>query len=56
MTIRNFDRLLTPRSVALMGASPQPGSIGRIVTSNLLAGGFKGDVSLVNPKYREIGG
>ena len=46
MTIRNFDRLLTPQSVALIGASPQPGSIGRIVTANLLAGGFKGEAGL----------
>ena len=56
MTIRNFDRLLTPKSVALIGASPQPGSIGRIVTANLLAGGFTGDIFLVNPKYREVDG
>lgn len=56
MTIRNFDKLLTPKSVALIGASPTTGSIGRIVAANLFDGGFAGPIWLVNPKYREIDG
>jgi hypothetical protein len=28
MTIRNLDRLLAPRSVALIGASDHPGTVG----------------------------
>ncbi len=56
MTIRNFDKLLAPKSVALIGASATPGSIGRIVAANLFSGGFAGSIWLVNPKYREIDG
>lgn len=56
MTVRNLDSLFAPESVAFVGASPEPGSIGRIVTSNLRNGGFAGDVFLVNPKHAAIDG
>jgi len=56
MTIRNFDCLLRPRSVALIGASTKPGSVGLITAQNLLGGGFSGPVWLVNPKYDAIEG
>ncbi len=56
MTVRNLDFLLKPRSIALIGASPRPGSVGLITARNLLAGGFKGPVWLVNPKHAAIDG
>lgn len=56
MTIRNFDFLLRPRSVALIGASTKPGSVGLITAQNLLTGGFSGPVWLINPKYAAIEG
>ena len=56
MSIRNLDRLFKPRSVALIGASPRPGSIGHVLARNLLAGGLEGDVMLVNPKHASIEG
>jgi acetyltransferase len=56
MTIRNFDFLLRPRSVALIGASSKPGSVGLITARNLLGGGFSGPIWLVNPKYSAIDG
>ena len=56
MTIRNLDFLLTPKSVALIGASSQPGSIGKIVAANLFADGFAGPVWLVNPRHATIDG
>lgn len=56
MTTRNFRSLFAPSSVALLGASPQPGSVGLILIRNLMSGGFRGPVWLVNPKYREIEG
>jgi acetyltransferase len=49
MTIRNLDGVFRPRSIALLGASDTPHRVGCVVTSNLLKGGFKGDVWLVNP-------
>ncbi|HET9443935.1 MAG TPA: GNAT family N-acetyltransferase [Acidimicrobiales bacterium] len=42
-------RLLTPRSVAVIGASRKPDTIGHQVLRNLLAGGFVGPVYPVNP-------
>lgn len=56
MTVRNLDALFTPKSVVLIGASPQAGSVGQTITRNLLAGGFEGDIALVNPRHREIMG
>src|SRR5262245_40343612 len=56
MTIRNLEFLLSPRSVALIGASPEPGSVGRIVAANLTSGGFEGPVYLVNPRHASIDG
>jgi len=46
--------LLAPKSVALVGASAKPGSLGRIVYENLLAGGFQGELFAVNPNHATI--
>jgi acetyltransferase len=56
MTIRNLEFVFSPKSVAFIGASPEPGSIGRIVSSNLKTGGFAGQLFLVNPHHAEIDG
>ncbi len=56
MTIRNLDKLLAPKSVAFIGASPEPASVGSIVAANLSAGGFAGPVWLVNPHHKSIDG
>jgi acetyltransferase len=46
--------LLNPASVALVGASSKPGSIGRIVMENLLEGDFHGALFAVNPSHRRV--
>jgi len=56
VTVRNLEKLLAPRSVGLVGASPQPGSVGAILARNLLHGGFAGPVWLVNPRHKAIDG
>ena len=56
MTIRNLDKLLNPTSVALIGASVRAASIGNTIARNLVRGGFKGQVSLINPRHHEIEG
>lgn len=56
VTIRNLEFAVRPRSLALFGASVRPGSVGRIVMENTVAGGFAGAVWPVNPKYRNIAG
>lgn len=51
-----LDRLLRPRSVALVGASPKEGSVGRgMITSTGMAG-TPPKIYFVNPAYREIDG
>ena len=37
MTIRNLDALFKPQSVAVIGASSRPGSLGAIVWQRVLA-------------------
>jgi acetyltransferase len=56
MTIRNLDRMFTPSSVALIGASDRPDSIGQVVLRNLRSGGFAGPIGPVNPNHRMIDG
>ena len=51
-----FDRLLRPRSIALVGASSTPGSLGESVLNNLEDAGFAGELYLVNPKRPTIHG
>ena len=49
MSLYNLDRMLKPASVAVVGASESPGSIGRAVMDNLTIGGFSGRIVPVNP-------
>ncbi len=54
--VRALDRLLRPRSVAIVGASPTPGALGNTVMRNLERYGFPGAVHLINPRRDEIDG
>jgi acyl-CoA synthetase (NDP forming) len=51
-----FDRLLRPRSIALIGASATRGSLGECVLDNLEKSGYTGELYLVNPKRPVIRG
>ncbi|MEK9522997.1 GNAT family N-acetyltransferase [Streptomyces venezuelae] len=53
---RSVQRLLTPRSVAVVGAGRAPGGVGRTVLRNLLGAGFTGRVYAVNAALGEGGG
>jgi len=46
--------LLEPQSVAVIGASEKPGTIGHVILRNILNGGFKGELWAVNPKYQQL--
>jgi len=48
-----LDRVLNPRHVCIVGASPKSGSFGERVLANL--NGFEGNVYLVNSRYDKIG-
>lgn len=56
MSILNLDHLFHPRSVAVIGASIKPHSVGHMVMKNLMNGGFKGTTLPVNPQYDVIQG
>ncbi|TAN30021.1 MAG: GNAT family N-acetyltransferase [Castellaniella sp.] len=56
MTIRNLDYLFRPRSIAVIGATDRPHSVGSIVMLNLIRGGFGGPILPVNPKHERIAG
>src|SRR5437870_3375230 len=48
-----LDRLLRPRSIAIVGASERP-SVGRTLLEALDGIGFRGDVYPVNPRYESL--
>src|SRR5262245_42923312 len=56
MSTYRLDKLFSPRSIAVVGASPRETSPGRAVLKNLRSAGFQGSISLVNPYYDEIEG
>jgi len=56
MSTYRLKNLLSPHSVALVGASPRHGSVGRAILNNIRKAQFKGEFGLVNPRYHEIDG
>jgi acetyltransferase len=48
--------LLEPSSVAIVGASPEPGTVGAVLLENMQAAGFRGGLFPVNPKHKTIAG
>jgi len=56
MSTYRLKNLLSPRSVALIGASPRRGSVGRAILGNMRKNAFKGELGLVNAHYAEIEG
>ena len=56
MSTYRLKNLLSPRSVALVGASPRQGSVGRAILGNIRKARFKGEFGLVNTHYPEIDG
>lgn len=51
---RSIGRLLHPASVAVIGASRDPGSIGHAFLRSILDGHFAGEVHVVNPAATEV--
>ncbi|MDI9609001.1 MAG: CoA-binding protein [Candidatus Verstraetearchaeota archaeon] len=49
-----LERLFSPRSVCVVGASRDPEAWGHVLLRNLLNGGFKGSIYAVNPKADEV--
>lgn len=49
-----LDKIFAPKSVAVIGATENPGSVGLTLMNNLLATRFGGDVYPVNPKRPSV--
>jgi acetyl coenzyme A synthetase (ADP forming)-like protein len=49
-----MQRIMNPRSVAVIGASVEDGKIGNSVMKNLINGGYKGEIYPIHPKANEI--
>jgi len=49
-----LEAMFAPSSVAVIGATSRPGTVGRTVLENLLHGGFQGKVYAVNAKHPEV--
>jgi acetyltransferase len=56
MSVRNLEHLFRPQSVAVIGASETPRSVGATVLHNLIDGKFAGAIMPVNPKHGELAG
>jgi len=50
----NLDAIFKPKSIAVIGASNKPGSIGSVIVNNLLRFEYRGNIYPVNPKTDKI--
>src|SRR6195256_899222 len=54
--VRQMNRIMKPKAVAVIGASAENGKIGNSVMKNLINGGYKGEIYPIHPKADEIPG
>jgi len=51
---QSLDAIFLPKTVAVIGAKDTPGSVGRTIMTNLIAGDFGGKIYPVNPNRPEV--
>ena len=51
-----FEHFFSPASIAVVGASREPGKLGSQILSNIISGQYQGKIYPVNPKSTEISG
>lgn len=56
MSTFRLERVFSPRSVAVVGGSSRPSSLGAAVLRNIKASGFTGRIGVVNRRYPEVDG
>jgi acetyltransferase len=49
--MNNLANFFSPKSIAIVGASPKKGKLGNVLIENIKKGGWKGKLYFVNPKY-----
>src|SRR5690606_18546219 len=53
-SVHGLEGIFQPQTVAVIGASPKAGSVGRTVLENLLTSESERALYAVNPKYNEV--
>ncbi|MCA1647834.1 MAG: CoA-binding protein [Chloroflexi bacterium] len=56
MASHALEPLLRPRSIAVLGASPRPGSLGNTTVQNLLSFGYSGPIYPIHPTAAKVAG
>ncbi len=56
MTPHFLEGILAPKSVAVFGASDEPGTLGQVLFANLLAESFAGELHAINPQRESVQG
>ena len=51
-----MEQFFNPKSIAVIGASDKPDSIGHTLVQNLIDGGYDGTILPVNPHLEEVHG
>ncbi len=51
-----LQKIFAPHSIAVIGASSEPGKVGSVVLANLLSGQFAGPIYPVNPRHETVQG
>ena len=54
MSQYNLNKMFSPESVAVVGATDRPGTVGCVVLENLKSAGFRGPIYPINPKREQI--
>ncbi|MGE5290932.1 MAG: GNAT family N-acetyltransferase [Micromonosporaceae bacterium] len=54
--VASLRHIFQPASVAVVGASRRPGTIGHAILRNIVTGGFTGHIYAVNPRARHVEG
>ncbi len=54
--VASLRHVFAPESVAVIGASRRPGTVGRAIWDNIRSAGYPGKLYVVNPHARQIGG
>ena len=53
-TTETITRMFNAQSIAIVGASSDPGKFGYMTLNTLIEGGYEGRIYPVNPKAKEI--
>ena len=51
-----MEKILSPKSIAIVGVSSDLQKVGAVLLKNLLEGGYNGKIYPINPKYTELQG